>query len=81
MPNSLFESKLTVYSIPELSRKQKFILFFKRTRSLLEELDKHEHGIAVITYYRYSTYKLYKKQKIWLSSSISCDVRFKTEEV
>ena len=71
---------LGAYPVQELSLKMKLLLLFRRKHRLSETLNTHKSGNCTITYSRYSTYKLYKKEKIWLSSYISCNVHFKVEE-
>ena len=80
MISAFTQNKLTVYTVPELSKKMKFLLFFRRKHTLVEQLDAYERGTANVTYLRYSTYKVYKKERIYLSSEIKCMISFKIEE-
>lgn len=60
------------YPVKELSLIMKLKLLFKKKQKVHEVLETKCAKDSVLTYYRYSTYKVYKGERIYLSSYVGC---------
>lgn len=69
-----------VYPVHPLTLGMKLKLLFRKTHKLTEVIRTVKEDSSEISYNRYSTYKMYKGTRIYLSSYISCYIQFKFEE-